>query len=511
MDTEQLIARLIAGQLAESLQVEFKQTIDIAADAGVVKLICALFALRNRDGGHLFIGVTNDGNIADAEASPPANLAGLTSDAIHGLIARYASDSFGVEVRPHPDTASATVIVIAVPGGIQSPVIVASGLAGTALTPGTIFFRTLDANGTPSSSKIPWQSWNDLLQICFENRETQIAGFIRRNFGAEAIKQFCEFACKVPPEGAPPTAPETAPVPAPPAAPAPQTPPAPVPAAPAEPAPPHPAAPITLPPSMIREGAQASIMNYLVEQVAVSDAVMLERNGQPRPFGVHATAAMPSMLLTSHSPSRKFLEMALNANPNLTGWPAWLDSRSFREEDERPYVLNEGWEAILSGGSWSGVEGKTERWRIEASGRQFLYTGYQDDIEDHPKKPKPNTQLDFGLVILRVAERLEVARRMIASLQPPSDTEVHFAFQFDRLRGRKLTSWANPGRYLSPGQSAQQDIVRAQAIIPLDANQQVLVDTTLEIANKVFRIFDGFEISQKVVEDMVLRLLQRRL
>jgi hypothetical protein len=48
-----------------------------------------------------------------------------------------------------------------------------------------------------------------------------------------------------------------------------------------------------------------------------------------------------------HAPNRKFLEILRNANPDLTGWPVWLDSSSFHDETTRPYVFGDAWEAFI--------------------------------------------------------------------------------------------------------------------------------------------------------------------
>ncbi|MCS3695188.1 hypothetical protein ABIF07_000073 [Bradyrhizobium elkanii] len=46
---------------------------------------------------------------------------------------------------------------------------------------GDIYFRTLHANGTLSSSLARPQDWPDILDICFDNREADIGKFLRRH------------------------------------------------------------------------------------------------------------------------------------------------------------------------------------------------------------------------------------------------------------------------------------------------------------------------------------------
>jgi hypothetical protein len=51
MKVEQYIERLNSGRLSESLQIEFKECLNIDTDAGKTTLVKAVFALRNYNGG----------------------------------------------------------------------------------------------------------------------------------------------------------------------------------------------------------------------------------------------------------------------------------------------------------------------------------------------------------------------------------------------------------------------------------------------------------------------------
>jgi len=46
-------------------------------------------------------------------------------------------------------------------------------------------------------------------------------------------------------------------------------------------------------------------------------------------------------------PDKQFLNSFAVANPNYTGWPAWLDSRDFNDRASVPSVVDKGWEALI--------------------------------------------------------------------------------------------------------------------------------------------------------------------
>lgn len=217
---------------------------------------------------------------------------------------------------------------------------------------------------------------------------------------------------------------------------------------------------------------------------------------------------MPDAPLQGHTLNESFIERIFASNPQLTGWPAWLDSRNFREASNHPSVNDGGWEAYLSHVMNEALFTDYQRW--EPSGRMYLARVLQDDLPESQRSPEPLKALDFSLIILRIAERLEVGRRIYLGLGAPPTSQASFMFQINKLRGRTLTSWSNPGRYISPGRVAEQDVATAFCELTLDAGQQLIVDKTHYVANEVFHLFGGFEISRKVTADLVENLLQRR-
>ncbi|HWU81120.1 MAG TPA: hypothetical protein VN158_13770, partial [Caulobacter sp.] len=169
---------------SEALQVEVKTWLDPRVDADIAKLVKAIFAIRNRNGGYLILGLNNTTMQPDSYALDKGVGVLFHIDAIQGLVSRFASEAFEVVValrerdgQVHP--------VIVVPEGVRVPAVVKRDLRGEGgkvlLREGDVYFRTLQSNGTPSSARLAPSDYAEMLEICFENREADIGRFLRRH------------------------------------------------------------------------------------------------------------------------------------------------------------------------------------------------------------------------------------------------------------------------------------------------------------------------------------------
>ena len=86
-----------------------------------------------------------------------------------------------------------------------------------------------------------------------------------------------------------------------------------------------------------------------------------------------------------------------------------------------------------------------------------------------------------------------------------------FKFKWNRLRNRHLVSWADRRRDISPGRHAYQDEVTSDVTVPLDTPDDALAQYVESIVRPLFEVFDGFVLGSDVIEDMVQRLITRRL
>ena len=160
--------------------------------AGIAAIIKAAFALRNRNGGFIILGFDDDTLKPEDAGRPTDPHAAFHIDTVQGIISRYASEPFEIAVGfAARDGKEHAVIVI--PAGVTAPVVVNRNLnsAGKRLLEvGDVYFRTLNANGTPSSARARPEDWRDILEVCFANREADIGSFFRRHLPGLDIGAF---------------------------------------------------------------------------------------------------------------------------------------------------------------------------------------------------------------------------------------------------------------------------------------------------------------------------------
>lgn len=185
MDIDDEAIRLWLQRPHEGLDRELKSWLDPADKANLVK---GIMALRNRDGGMLAIGFDN----ASGNPIPTDRLdwdRAYHLDAIQSLVSKHASQPFEVAVEwVASSVAKHPVVVVA--GGLRTPVAVKSPIqvSGKDVLPvGTVYFRTLAANGTPSSAPARHGDWEEIMRLCFDNREADVGRFVRRHLSTASL------------------------------------------------------------------------------------------------------------------------------------------------------------------------------------------------------------------------------------------------------------------------------------------------------------------------------------
>ncbi|MEM7408859.1 MAG: RNA-binding domain-containing protein [Myxococcota bacterium] len=450
----------------ESLPVELKGWFDPETPQGIAKIARACIALRNQNGGYLLIGFADADGSPDIAAAPENVRSDFHADVVQGIVAKYASEAFEAHVH-FVDREGATFPVVEVEPGVRTPVAAKRALddpeGGRPLVRrDAVYVRSLESNNTVSTTEATWKDWPRIVEICFDNRDADVGRFIRRhlpNLTREDVRSFAESLQLGEPD---PTGEERA-------------------------------------QALLDRGFD----RYNTE--------LVRRSPDLPGFGTMEVAAVVNGALVLHVANESFLSLLDANNPNYTGWPVWVDSRGFREQDARPYVYGDGWEAFI----WSaepGLSSHLDFWRRDPGGEFYLLRALQDDLV---QRIEPLKSLDFALVVLRVAEAIAVplrfARAMLLSDADAETAEVAFAFRWTGLANRELSSWASPGRDISPGRICMQDRVSAEVVVPVETSPSALAGFVGNVVARVFAVFQGFELGDSVVEDLVERLLARRL
>ena len=469
MQIDQSVVNALVAQPAEALTVEVKRWIDPDLNAGIEKIVKAALALRNRNGGYLVIGF-DDVTLLPNLGSEPANVRdAFHLDTIQGLISRYSSELFEIGVGfCQRDGVEYPVIVV--PPGVRTPVAAKRDLKDngkTLIRYGALYFRTLSANGTPSTAEARPEDWRDIVKICFDNRESDIGRFLRRQLGGGDVAAFVAALQAIGLAGNAPAVPT------------------------------------------LRDRCEA-LLRYgdARYQTALQTRTLDAEGTRLVAAGAWSVALVIEPPKSDARPDRTFASIVAASNPNLTGWPVWHDSRASSTPENRPHVRDNALEAlivsVLSGGS-----NHLDFMRLDPKGEFFLRRALQDDSV--PSKVTPGTALDPILVILRVAEAILVGMAFANALGwPPEDTRLGFAFRWQGLSGRNLSRWSDPYGGVDWGQ-AHDDEVTTFTELALDTPSSAIAPFITQATQDLFVLFDGHVLTPGVVEDWVQRLIERRL
>ncbi|MDR3714143.1 MAG: ATP-binding protein [Puia sp.] len=452
---------------SEGLNREIKTWIDPKSPHGIEKIVKSCFALRNRNGGFLLIGFDNtlqpDVGNAPADVRTQFHL-----DVIQAIISKYASQPFEIAVG-FGSREGIEFPVIKIDEGVRAPVAVKralnNGSGGILLHDGDVYFRTLASNGTPSSAKALPKDWPDIMEICFENREADIGRFFRRHLPGKELSKLIEAFSGLTGIAVPP------------------------------------------PPTLRDRAAELLANGGQRFEVACAPTEMTADERAALQLGMWQVAAVLDPPDPARMVDQNFLNIALGANPQYTGWPVWLDSRGFSDKKAVPRVAEKCWEALI-------ISFETDWWRhldfmrLDPKGEFFLQRVMQDDLS---RKIEPKKALDPVLVILRVGEAIAVAIAMAKALGWKDDARIGMAFQWSRLNGRQLFCWANPEIGVLGTHFSHTDDVKTFTELPTNTPISAIAPYVAEATRELFVVFNGTTIPEHVVEHWTQKLIERRL
>lgn len=454
---------------SEGLNTEIKGWIDPGSPDGIAKIVKATFALRNRNGGFVLIGFDDKTLQPDTNNQAPVNVRqAFHTDEIQRQVSKYASQSFeirvGFGVRDGQEFP-----IIKVQDGVRSPVAVSrnltNGSGGYLIRDGDVFFRTLASNGTPSSAKARPVDWPDIVEICFDNREADIGRFVRRHLSGNEIKALVEALSGMRVTTEPPT-------------------------------------------STLRDRADALLIegerrcNEAVDRRTLTSSELAEFQK-----GMWRIALVIDPENNAARPDHDFLNKAFASNPHFTGWPIWLDPRGFKDRNSVPQIIEKAWQSLIISleDNWSP---HVDFMRLDPKGKFFLQRIMQDDLTD---KVQPGTALEVVLVIIRTAEAIAVALKMVKGLGWDDEARLGMAFKWTNLNGRQLSNWANPIVHISRGYESYEDSVSTFVQIPANTPISAIAPYVEEATRDLFLTFNGYTLPPQTFEDWTQRLIERRL
>lgn len=469
MPIEQSRTRELVSRPGEALNVEIKRWFDPQQDAGIATIVKAAFALRNRNGGYLVLGF-DDKTLKPDNTNRPFDIrAAFHLDQVQGIISRYASVPFEIEVAFEQHDGNEHAIIV-IPEGVITPVAVKRDLVTspggkTLLGVGEVYFRTLNTNGTPSTARARPEDWPDIMQICFDNRKADIGRFLRRQLSGPGLTTVLEMlgGAQAPP---PPT---------------------------------------------LRDRADA----LLVDGQQRFEHILAKRSLTPEQQPLSDAASWSIALVVDPKRSdvvadHTFLAAVASSNPKFSAWPPWLDARFLVDEAARPIVIDNGWEALIIS-PLAGWSNHLDFWRLDPEGKFFLQRMLQDDTV--PQRVRPGLLLDPTLAVLRVAEVIAVGLSVTRELGWDAKTaQLGFAFRWTKLNGRRLDPWAYPlETAFIGGGTAHDDQVETFVELPLDTPSSAIAPFVDEATRRLVALFDGYRMAPEEIERWVHQLLERSL
>lgn len=287
MNNDNLELSEILMGASERLNLEFKGWLDLGDPASRAKIIKGAIAMRNRNGGLIVIGINNKTGVPDP--CPIANVREMYhADEIQSLIGRFSQHPFEVIVKFLPFSGIECPVLV-IPAGVTVPVAIKSELKGdggrTLLRFGEVPFRTTRANNLVSSAAAAPQDWEDIVRICFDNREADIGSFFRRHLPGVSLASFADGLQKV-----------------------------------------------------THSFADSSWQRFA--------DLMQSRGGLSR--GSFEVACCANPQIAEIPATQALLNKILIVNPSRRSWPIWVDTRSFSDGQAHFKVYNRGFEALIN-------------------------------------------------------------------------------------------------------------------------------------------------------------------
>jgi hypothetical protein len=470
MDIDQQRIQDLIDHPAESLNVEIKRWIDPREAEGQAKIVRAVLALRNRNGGHLVIGF-DDKTLAPDDGNPPSDVKSpFHPDAMQALVSRYSSEPFEVGVG-YGERRGQIFPIIFVPSGVQVPTVAKADLSSNGkklIRAGAVYFRSLHANGTVSTVEARPEDWRDLLAICFDNREADFGKFFRRQLAGITPDVIKDLLLALKPAPAKPTTRELA-------------------------------------LSLLADGQQRFL-------TAVGERVK-EEKGFDRTFlsyGARSAALTISGDIPPRVADRSFFNLIASSNPQYTGWPAWVDSRGFDDAKDHPRHRDGGWQTLIVSIGAAMID-VAEFMRIDPTGKFYHRRVFEDDLAKRTRNLDPLRILDPVLTVYRVAEVIAVGLAFARAMGcTPDKTTLAFAFHWNTLKGRQLNTWTDPMRLIIGHHTAVDDLATTCVELSLETPPSAIAPYVEQATQDLFLKFDGYSMVRGVIEDLVSRLIQRR-
>lgn len=240
----------------------------------------------------------------------------------------------------------------------------------------------------------------------------------------------------------------------------------------------------------------------------MAERTLTEREREVLQRGMWQIALVVDPVRSGVLPDRPFLNTAFGSNPQLTGWPIWLDSRGFSDRTAAPRVQDNAWQALIISLGDGLISEHVDFLSLDPKGEFYLQRILQDDLNN---RVIPGRALDPILVVIRVAEVIAVALSMVNALGWTDDARLGIAFRWTKLGGRQILAWANPLVTITEGHISHMSQTQTFVEIPANTPLSAIAPYVEEATRGLFVVFDGYALPSQTIEHWTQRLIERRL
>lgn len=192
-------------------------------------------------------------------------------------------------------------------------------------------------------------------------------------------------------------------------------------------------------------------------------------------------------------PQSKLLEAAEQAQIHTFFRPLGIVLSS---DEDRPRPKTDGIVAEVA----VGPKGRYDYWMLRRNGDFYLLKSLLED------ERQPN-QIFFDTRIVRITEALLYCGRLYTRLGLPAETTINIGVRHGGLKGRVLGAVGN--RELSPiKRTMTENEIYTEVATTLEGIERDLVDLVESLTQPLFVLFDFFDLSREVLEDIVNKFVE---
>jgi hypothetical protein len=444
--------------MSESKSVELKRWFDPTSIEGICKILKSIVALKNINGGRLIIGINDNGEF-DYECIDLFNK--YKSDDIQKMISDYVYETFEIVLFKYMKN-DLKAVIITIPPGFETPVLFKKDLeieGKLKIKKDVLYIRTLRSNGTYSSSEAKHEDWKTVLDLCFSNREANIAEFIRKNFSIDKLISSIKTLKSETDES------------------------------------------FKTDNDKILELLAYANEEWQYHRTIIASKYSEATNNDTK-FGTYFNISYPVDGYRRNENNRELLHKILSLNPRLTGWPFWSNISTIK--NFIPEIHKSRWEKFIY------AEPHVDYWTINFNNGVFSQIRILEDDFAHSyfKDISPRSFFNPIIAVYRILEAIITSREFYIGLGF-NNLKVLYIFGWEDLLSRKLSNYSDYPQFPSFFGKATDTPGLIYEVIALDSNEGRIISSAKEIINKVTNCFSGESVSEQIVQD-IFNALKRR-